>query len=422
MKHDRQQTTHRADSLNVERTRPCPVCGCVRSRRLYQQRFEQLSEVTFLAGYDVVVCEKCGAGFADRIPAQEVFDAYYRDVSKYEYQYRGGKESESDQQRFGEIASALVEAIPSRDARILDLGCATGGLLAVLRDSGFPNVQGLDPSPGCACAAWELYQIPVFASSLFNVPADPGSYDFIILAGVLEHVEDVKGALEKVRNVLAANGRVYVEVPDGSRLSGRPDAPFQEFSVEHLNFFSTTSLGNLFERNGFRRVSIGHAVRQQNENTICPVACGVYQRTENAVRRLVRDKETERGLARYIRESQSVDSRIRKIIKRAASEREIMVWGTGTHTQRLIATGAFHDVRISAFVDSNPKYQGQRLHGLPVLSPFDLRDRKAPILISSRGFQREIRDQIRGQLQLDNDLILLYDEGEMCGASTGTHL
>lgn len=406
---DTPQKTSDAVDFATKRTRPCPVCGALERKRLFQQRFEQLSEVTFLTGYDVVTCDRCGAGFADRIPTQEVFDAYYRDLSKYEYHYRGGKESESDQGRFCDIANSLSGAIPTRGARILELGCATGGLLARLRDIGFPNVQGLDPSRGCAKAAWELYRIPVFASSLFNVPAEPGSYDFIILVGVLEHVEDLQLAVQKVRELLANGGRVYAEVPDGSRLAGRPDAPFQEFSTEHINFFSTTSLTNLFELNGFRMVNTGKPVRQQNENTTCPAAYGIYERVDGHRGLLKRDEETEPGLVRYIEESQADDSRIRKIIDEKAKGKEILVWGTGSHTQRLIAAGAFDGVTIRAFIDSNPKYQGRSLQGVRIVKPTDIAGSIEPILISSRGFQREIYDQIRGDLALKNDVILLYE-------------
>ena len=393
----------------VLRTRPCPVCAQTGFRILFQQRFASLSAVSFLSGYTVVVCERCGAGFADGIPPQAVFDAYYRDLSKYEYSNRGGKESLADEQRFDDITRTLADAIPSADARILELGCATGGLLARLRNAGFPKVQGLDPSPGCAQAAWELYQIPVFASSLFDVPAEPGSYDFIILVGVLEHVEDLRLALQKLKTLLAPGGRVYAEVPDGSRMAGRPDAPYQEFSVEHINFFSTSSLTNLLELNGFKTVKHGQVIRQQNENTTCPAAFGIYERADQHAGRLQRDEETEPGLRRYIQESAAGDATIRQIIEERAKGKRILVWGTGSHTQRLLAAGAFKDVVIGAFVDSNPKYQGQQLQGAPVLQPQELAGHSEPILISSRGFQREIHDQIRQQLKLSNEIIQLYE-------------
>lgn len=391
------------------RKRPCPVCGAMESKHLFKQSFQELSDVAFIDGYNVVTCRQCGTGFSDGIPTQDVFDAYYRDLSKYEHEYRAGKEPEADEQRFRDVLATLQGFIPSPSARVFEIGCATGRLLSLLKEAGFANVQGLDPSSGCAKAAWDLYKVTVFASSLFDIPAPPDSYDFVILVGVLEHVEDLRRALASIRRILAPGGRVYAEVPDGSRLAGRPDAPYQEFSIEHINFFSTRSLSNLFRANGFDVLSIGEAARQQNENTTCPAAFGVYEKSESSEYVPERDEFTERGLTRYIEESGLVDARIRTVIEQGARGRELLVWGTGTHTQRLLATGAFTGIRIAAFVDSNPKYQGRQLQGIPVLSPASLAGRTEPILISTRGFQREIRDQIRDQLGLANEIILLYD-------------
>src|SRR4051812_27365459 len=110
--------------------RPCPVCES-RGRRdvLHRQQFVggPLGD-----GYDVVVCTACGAGFADRIPEQADLDHYYAERSKYEYAQNGGEESPYDFKRFELIAEQVMSFLSSRDAAILDVGCATGGLLACL--------------------------------------------------------------------------------------------------------------------------------------------------------------------------------------------------------------------------------------------------------------------------------------------------
>jgi len=86
----------------------------------------------------------------------------------------------------------------------------------------------------------------------------------------------------------------------------------------------------------------------------------------------------------------------------------MIVWGVGTHTLRLLATGGLDIQRVALFVDSNPKYQQQELQGVPVVAPGELRERTEPILISSRSSQHAIEDQIRNSLGLKNRLILLY--------------
>jgi hypothetical protein len=140
----------------------------------------------------------------------------------------------------------------------------------------------------------------------------------------------------------------------------------------------------------------------------CPTVYGVYERA--TATSFERDHETEQGLRNYIRGCQKLDEGIRLKLKTAVSTGErLIVWGVGAHTLRLLATGGLDPRHIELFVDSNPKYQKQHLRGIPVVSPQEVRARTEPILISSRGFQKEIQYQIRHGLGMQNPLILLYE-------------
>ena len=367
-----------------------------------------MAGVGFLSGYDVLVCAQCGLGFAGGIPTQAEFNAYYHHLSKYDHESREGQQSAADLQRLRDTAATLIPFVPSTSARILDIGCSTGFLLSLVRGAGFQKVRGLDPSPQSAKSAWELFQLSVDTGSIVENSIPDGSVDFAILIAVLEHVEGLEAAVQRLKRMLAPGGRIFAEVPDASRFAGRPDAPFQEFSVEHINFFSKVSLANLFREHGFRPILTGEADRQQDENMTGPTAYGIFE-AGSAASSLDRDNITEPGLRRYIEESSAGDSRVREAIKERVSGRPIIVWGTGTHTQRLLAAGAFATVTVRAFVDSNPKYQGHDLSGIPIVAPQSLHSRSEPILISTRGFQREIYNQIRDHLGLKNELILLYE-------------
>ena len=375
---------------------------------LFKQSFEHLSRVQLLDGYDVSICESCGGGYADGIPPQSVFDDYYRELSKYDYADRDGKEPPDAERRFREIADLLEKFIPSLDSRIFEIGCASGQLLRVLQDRGFSNVLGADPSPGCIRVAREVYGIPAVVSTVFTAPQPDPLHDFVILMGVMEHIRDLDRTVEQFHRLLCPGGRIFLEVPDASRYTPSLDGPFQEFSVEHINFFSARSLTNLMHARGFRLVATGQAIRPLNEAS-CPTVYGVYERA-SGLGPVTRDNETEPGLRAYIAGCQAEDLRIRARIDASLAPGERMiVWGAGTHTLRLLAVGGLDAAKIVLFVDSNPKYQNQDLRGIPVVSPGALGERTEPILISSRGFQREIQDQIRNNLGLSNPLILLYD-------------
>jgi SAM-dependent methyltransferase len=388
-------------------TRPCPVCGSERSKLLFRQSFARLSVATLMDGYSVVICEQCGAAFADDIPAQSVFDEYYRDLSKYEDAALSGNAPPPVDQRFRDIAGLIGRFVPAPDSRILEIGSASGGLLKALRDLGFSEVLGLDPSPGCVRAASQFYDIPGVVGTVFTASERGDTYDFLILTGVMEHIRDLDGAIDQFRRLLRKAGRVYLEVPDASRYEARLDAPFQEFSIEHINFFSSESLRNLMHARGFRVMEAGRMVRQQHEVT-CPCTYGVFEYVSEPTA-IEPDNETEAGLRAYIAGCTVEDARIRGAIDQAVRPDERMiVWGVGTHTLRLLATRGLDPARIALFVDSNPKYQQQELHGIPVVAPAALKTSSEPILISSRSSQQAIHNQIRQGLGLKNPLILLY--------------
>jgi len=106
-------------------SRRCPICGHAAHRVLFHQEFAAVDQTTPVTGYDVVVCERCGGGYADGIPEQSALDQYYRDMSKYEYQQRNGAESEYDRCRFAAIADIVVPHLASPAVRILDVGSAS---------------------------------------------------------------------------------------------------------------------------------------------------------------------------------------------------------------------------------------------------------------------------------------------------------
>jgi len=400
-----------AGARGHDAARGCPVCGAAARRVLFRQEFAAVESATPVTGYDVSVCGECGCGYADGIPDQRAFDEYYRGMSKYEYHQRDGAESEFDARRLAIIADIIAPLVSSREARILDVGCATGRLLANLRERGFRNVEGADPSPACADAARRLYDIQVHTRALAELGAASERYDVVILVGVLEHLRDLGEAFGHMRTILNPAGILYVEVPDATAFADWANAPYQDFSTEHINFFAPVSLDNLMSVHGFTRVHAEQNHREQSWKTVMSNVSAAYRKVEAVpAAALTFDAATEAGLERYIAACRADDERLRhKIDALAASGRPIIVWGVGTHTARLMATSALVDANIVAFVESNARYHGKALHGHPILAPEFLRTRSEAVLVSSRVFQHEIAVQIRDDLGCPNELILLYD-------------
>jgi SAM-dependent methyltransferase len=375
---------------------------------LFQQSFAALDTGGPIKAYDVVVCTTCGTAFADGIPSQAEFDRYYLELSKYEFEHRGGKESEDDSHRLKMLAQRIQPLVPDRNSRILEIGCANGRLLSCFKEAGYRELTGVDPSPGCARAAKTLYDVRVETGTVFSFPQRNTAYDFVITLGVLEHIEDLRRAVKCIRDMVVDNGRVFVGVPNASNLIVEQDAPFQEFSTEHVNFFSPKSLQYAMEAGGFRTILNSSVELELHRGVLTPTVCGVFERSTEFRTEFPYDSSSRDGLVRYVSECQAVDGQLRDTIRSAVARGPLIVWGVGTHTRRLLANGILQPSDISAFVDSNPKYQKQQLAGIPVLSPDGLAGHLEPILISSYAFQEEISQDIRERVRLPNEQILLY--------------
>ena len=324
------EAQEQALNISMEDERACPVCCSTSKSVLMHQRFAGLSYGSLLAGYDLAICVDCGASYADKIPAQENFDRYYAEMSKYEYGANAGIQTSTDRARFREIAN-LVDPHLHSSSHMLDIGCATGGLLAEFKHRGYKNLMGVDPSHSCSDLTERLHGIRSKPSTISDLDKLGEQFDILFLTGVVEHLRDVDGSVRQLKTCLRAGGLIYIEVPDATRYDKHFGAPFQFFSIEHINFFSPQSLGNLMARHGFECVFTERLIRYLSPEAIEPVMGGMFRLSpEGDVGKIcTHDAETLPALKRYIEQSVALEQRVlARIDQLVDSGREIVVWGT----------------------------------------------------------------------------------------------
>lgn len=392
-------------SSAVSASRACPVCQAAGPKHLlHRQRFEG---GLLGHGYDVVVCGICGAGFADGIPTQADLNRYYAERSKYSYDGAGGAESPFDLDRFRRTVEQVAPYLPGAGARILDIGCATGGLLAIFRARGFSNVMGVDPSPACAAAARSLHGLEVRAATLGQLAGWSERFDFVSMLGVLEHLRDVREAVRCALALVRPGGLFYAAVPDVAGLADARNAPFQQFSMEHVNFFSADSLARLLTVEGWGEVARWQEMVEWREGVDEPIVSGLF-RQGAPVGTAPRDLVTEPALRRYVAVSQARDAAIgARIDELVQSGEPILVWGAGALTRRLLVDTALGRANIRLFVDSSPHLQGTELAGRRIVAPGAIAGREEAVLVASVAFEREIVQAIREKFRLPNRLLTL---------------
>jgi SAM-dependent methyltransferase len=98
------------------------------------------------------------------------------------------------------------------DGVIYDLGCGVGANLAMLKR--FGTCVGVDSSPEAVAYCHELGHHEVLRSDLERLEGlTPDSGNVVLLADVLEHLDDVDGCLRSVRTLLKPGGAVVITVP-----------------------------------------------------------------------------------------------------------------------------------------------------------------------------------------------------------------
>lgn len=112
-----------------------------------------------------------------------------------------------------------------RAGSAMELGCYEGETAAELAKY-FADLTVVEASSDALTIAKErLPKGTAFINSLFEDVAITRSFDNIFLINALEHIENTKPALEKVRLLLASAGRFFVLVPNA-------DAPSRQIAVQ----------------------------------------------------------------------------------------------------------------------------------------------------------------------------------------------
>lgn len=395
--------------------RNCPICGVLDIEKLHTQNFELPMGHPLSNGYEVVRCLSCGFVYANTTISQADYDRFYAQYSKYEDAKTGtgGGEDPFDRARLEVTARQIADFLQDPAARILDVGCANGGLLRALRDLGYQNVCGLDPSLVCVENTRSL-GLEAHPGSLFQ-PFPHGKFDCVVLSHTLEHVQDVRGAIDWIGGMLEPIGRqvTYVETPDAMRYVAFLYAPFQDFNTEHINHFSQTSLENALELAGFETISIGEKTLALNSAMFYPAIYGFWKKID--ARPNIRPKPDIHlavQIDAYIRQSMAILDDIEMRLQTALTRSSrVIVWGVGQLAMKLLAESSLGKADIVAFVDSNPINYGKVLRGVKIVAPEAIRAMSEPIVITSTLHQRSIAEQIRG-MGLSNPLVFLREFNE----------
>jgi SAM-dependent methyltransferase len=353
-------------------SRACPVCSSSEVEVLYTQRFATPALSPLPAISDVVACPACGLVYADTPVAQEGYDRYYAKFSKYEDPTvaTGGGASPFDHLRLEDVADELSSRVGA-EARVLDIGCAGGGLLAALHRRGFTHLHGVDAATACVARVRSMgFPATCLPFSGLASLRNEGPFELVVLSHVLEHVVDLLPLVTAAKSLIASGGLLYIETPDASRYGEYDHVPFYFFDGEHINHFDTSRLAALGEAVGLVTASAGARTFEVAPGKTYP-ACWVLmgQGPSDGARRTSGEVASLRDrVADYVRRCR-LSRRFPELERLAAAGTPVVVWGAGSFAQRLFGDGLMSGCRVVGIVDRDGNKQGRPFAGFTVEVP-----------------------------------------------------
>lgn len=131
-------------------------------------------------------------------------------------------------QKFDEYVLIESEILQYSDLKVLDIGCSNGFKTQMLFDkyNNIINITGIDVDENAINEAKAYFKgNKRYKFELKNIDEidNDSTYDIIYLSYVLQHLENPKKVLKKLKNMLTDRGILIIKVPDDSFKICYPD-------------------------------------------------------------------------------------------------------------------------------------------------------------------------------------------------------
>lgn len=203
-------------------------------------------------GLRVLACTGCGTHRFEAVaPPEAIYrDGYHSGELNVGWDWTSPSEI-TYRLDLGDQAMRLVEAHHALGA-LVDVGGGLGYLAAAAQRRGW-KAELIEPvATACAFARDEL-GVPATEGGIDGLAELGRQWDVVALLHIIEHLPDVRSQLERVREVVAPNGLIFVEVPNYASVSRwlQGDDWHGWGAGEHVYLFSPATLVRLLDRAGY---------------------------------------------------------------------------------------------------------------------------------------------------------------------------
>ena len=202
----------------------CPLC------------FTPIVDVynTRIDGEKLYRCPNCDLIFIDRHSAKNIYDLEYF-TSEYDKEKKLGYNNYVNipfTEFLWQKAFLFLIADDTKDKSLLDIGCATGKFLALIKKE-IPESKGID----IAAPAIEIARKNGLNVEVKDFKDEKGLYDIVTCWDTIEHIPDINAFFTVVKKLLKSNGIFVFSTPDGVL-----DTEGYKESLEHIQYFTPKSI------------------------------------------------------------------------------------------------------------------------------------------------------------------------------------
>ncbi len=286
----------------------CLVCDSENNKLLYPSTYSGglqeahryfLAERKASAHGDIRCCTSCGFMFTSPQFEEAEYDTIYSRIGT-EARNRtvtGGAGAAATERRFRRLRE-LVAIHTAFDVPFLDFGCGDGDFLRVAGSNSGTGFEIGEPGTRTGLNGGKIFsgRFQNLAGTS-DIPWE--SQSFAVAFDVLEHLPALLREIALLRRVIRPGGYLFVTVPDtGSVMARTARGRWNMLLLEHLWYFSQTTLDALLRRAGFLAIahssvpydaSVGHVAKRVGEsfglsgvvlptrlgNIVVPVPAGV---------------------------------------------------------------------------------------------------------------------------------------------------
>lgn len=150
--------------------------------------------------------------------------------------------------------------------KILEIGCACGATLMTIKNvNPAARLYGLELSEPASAIAANFAEVNAGNFETMEREDFDGSFDYVIMGDVLEHLFDTDNALKKVHKWLKPGGRLVVSVPNIAHISIlaqqlQGDWEYVDAGIldrTHVRFFTEQTIQLYLLKNGYKVKQIG---------------------------------------------------------------------------------------------------------------------------------------------------------------------